>query len=78
MTTGESPFSLAYGTEAVLPPEMVFPTLRIENFEENTLEESLQANLDLLEEKRAEAHLCNLAFKKVVAQSTIVMSGPNK
>lgn len=65
---GESPFSLAYRTEAVLPPEMVFSTLRTKNFEEGTLEEGLRANFDLLEERRAAAHLRILVYKRAMAQ----------
>ena len=63
--SGESPFSLAFKTEAVLPPKMVFPTLRISNYERGHLEEGLRANLDLLEERRAMAHLRALAYKNV-------------
>ena len=56
ITTGESPFSLAFGTEAVLPPEVVFLTLRIENFKESTSDDELRTNLDFIEERRANAH----------------------
>ena len=31
--SGESSFNLAYGTEVVLSPEMVFPTLRTSSYE---------------------------------------------
>lgn len=41
--TEESPFSLAYGMEAVFPPEVVFPTPRTEAFDEATSSEGLQA-----------------------------------
>ncbi|RWW07901.1 hypothetical protein GW17_00028692 [Ensete ventricosum] len=54
---GESPYSLAFGTKVVLPPEVVFLTLRIENFTLEVLETGLRENLDMLEERRAEAHL---------------------
>ncbi|XP_065004125.1 uncharacterized protein LOC135636364 [Musa acuminata AAA Group] len=54
---GESPFSLAFGTEAVLPPEMLFPTLCTSNYEPRGSAKGLRANLDLLEERRAKAHL---------------------
>ncbi|RRT60586.1 hypothetical protein B296_00041378 [Ensete ventricosum] len=62
--TGESPYSLAYGTEVVLSPKMLFSTLRIDHF---TLEVS-EVGLDLLEERRAEAHLKTLHYQRVVAQ----------
>lgn len=65
---GESPFSLAYDIEVVLPPEVVFLTLRTENFDEATLEEGLKANLDFANERRVEAHPCILEYKKVVAR----------
>ncbi|XP_064979732.1 uncharacterized protein LOC135622030 [Musa acuminata AAA Group] len=67
-TSGESPFSLAYRTEAVLPSKMVFPTLRTSHYERRHLEEGLQTNLDLLEERRALAHLRTLAYKKATAR----------
>ncbi|XP_064957834.1 uncharacterized protein LOC135608726 [Musa acuminata AAA Group] len=63
-TLGESPFSLAFEIEAVLPPEMVFPTLRTIAYKQDNSEEGLRANLDLLEERRAKAHLRTLAYKK--------------
>ncbi|XP_064997175.1 uncharacterized protein LOC135632497 [Musa acuminata AAA Group] len=66
--SGESPFSLTFRTEAVLPPEMLFPTLRTSNYEQGDSEEGLRANLDLLEERRARAHLRALAYKKVAAR----------
>ena len=51
-TTQETPFSLAFGTEAVDPVEVGLKSPRIElaNIEHN--EEALRLNLDLLEEKR--------------------------
>ena len=51
-TTQETPFALAFGTEAVAPVEVGLKSPRIEfaNAEHN--EEILRLNLDLLEEKR--------------------------
>ncbi|RWW19930.1 hypothetical protein BHE74_00006073 [Ensete ventricosum] len=66
--TGESPFILAFGTEAVLPPEVVYPTFRVESYEESSSSDRLRENLDFLEEQRAEAHLRALTYKKVVAR----------
>ncbi|XP_065023226.1 uncharacterized protein LOC135649056 [Musa acuminata AAA Group] len=64
----ESPFSLAYGTEVVLPPEMVFLTLRTSSYKQKDFEEGLRANLDLLVKRRAKTHLRTLAYKKAIAQ----------
>ncbi|XP_065039389.1 uncharacterized protein LOC135673917 [Musa acuminata AAA Group] len=66
--SGESPFSLAFGTEVVLPPEVVFPTLRTLGYKQVDSEEGLRAHLDLLEERRARAHLRALAYKKAVVR----------
>ncbi|RZR73971.1 hypothetical protein BHM03_00030315 [Ensete ventricosum] len=65
---GESPYSLAFETAAVLPPEVVFPTLRIQTHDEEVSNQQLRENLDLLEEKRADAHLRTLAYKRAVAK----------
>ena len=48
--TGCTPFSLVYGSEAVLPPEIGLPTYRISNFDQTTNDSNLNLNLVLLEE----------------------------
>ncbi|RRT64339.1 hypothetical protein B296_00004995, partial [Ensete ventricosum] len=64
---GKSPFSLAFCTKVVLPPKVVFPTLRVSSYREG-VSEGLWANFDLLEEKRAEARLQALAYKKTMVK----------
>ncbi|RRT84106.1 hypothetical protein B296_00015248 [Ensete ventricosum] len=64
----ESPYNLALVTKAILPPEVVFPTLRIKHFEEKTTGLGLRVNLDLIEELRVEVHLRFLTYQKVIAQ----------
>ncbi|XP_064978737.1 uncharacterized protein LOC135620062 [Musa acuminata AAA Group] len=66
--SGESPFSLTFGTKAVLPPEIVFLTWRTDTYDENNSEEGLRVNLDLLEERRAKAHVCTPVYKKATGQ----------
>ena len=51
-STGETPFSMTYEAEAVIPLETGFPTLRISSFNPNDNDEHLKKNLDLIEEKR--------------------------
>lgn len=51
-STGESPFKLAYGTEAVLPVEISIGSSRIQDFNIKSSEEGLRLNNDLLEETR--------------------------
>ncbi|XP_071741052.1 uncharacterized protein [Rutidosis leptorrhynchoides] len=40
-STGETPFSLVYGSEAVIPAEILVPTHRIVNFEEEANDAAL-------------------------------------
>ena len=54
-TTGETPFNLTYGSEAVIPAEIGAPTYRTSNFMAQENEESLRLQLDLLEETRDDA-----------------------
>ena len=50
--TQETPFALAFGTEAVAPVEIGLKCLRIELASVEHNEEALRLNLDLLDEKR--------------------------
>ena len=51
-STRETPFSLTYGVEAVIPLEIGLPTIRTEYYNPVTNETNLATNLDLAEEKR--------------------------
>nr|GEY62535.1 hypothetical protein [Tanacetum cinerariifolium] len=51
----ETPFSLTYGTEAVILVEIGMPTLRTTKVDMIKNDEALEINLDLLEEKREQA-----------------------
>ncbi|KAK3032340.1 hypothetical protein RJ639_035391 [Escallonia herrerae] len=46
--TGETPFLLCFGTEALLPVEVGLPTVRVLQFSEAENEENLRGNLDLV------------------------------
>nr|GEU37751.1 CO dehydrogenase flavoprotein-like, FAD-binding, subdomain 2 [Tanacetum cinerariifolium] len=54
-SNGETPFSLTYGAEAVIPAEIGMPTLRTAGVDIVKNNEALGINLDLLEEKREQA-----------------------
>ena len=51
-STGETPFTLAYGVEAVIPLEVGIPTTRTTDFAVETNKDNLRKDLDLLEERR--------------------------
>ncbi|XP_050889380.1 uncharacterized protein LOC127094613 [Lathyrus oleraceus] len=67
-TTGETPFRLTYGTEAVIPVEIRTPTRRTEEpLDEEMNDETLRAELDLVEEIRSEAALRETTLKQKIA-----------
>ncbi|CAL9024922.1 unnamed protein product [Prunus brigantina] len=66
--TGEAPFSMAFGSEAVVPVEIGEPSYRTETFAPKANEEVLALSLDLIEERRAQANLRNEAYKQRVSQ----------
>ncbi|KAM1203864.1 hypothetical protein ACFX2J_019631 [Malus domestica] len=66
-STGETPFSLAFGTEAVVPVELEQATYRIQNYMQSENDKQLTFNLDLVEEHRNQAHLRNVAYKQCIS-----------
>nr|GEX57603.1 reverse transcriptase domain-containing protein [Tanacetum cinerariifolium] len=54
-SNGDTPFSLTYETEAVIPIEIGMPTLRTAKVDLVGNNEALEVNLDLIEERREEA-----------------------
>ncbi|XP_034218177.1 uncharacterized protein LOC117629710 [Prunus dulcis] len=67
-STGETPFSMAFGSEAVVPVEIGEPSYRTESFAPKENEEAMSLSLDLLEEHRAQANLRNEAYKQRVSR----------
>ena len=51
-STRETPFSMTYGAEAIIPLENGFPTMRTSTFTSDGNNELLKKNLDLVEERR--------------------------
>ena len=51
-STRETPYSITYGAEAVIPLETGFPTLRMSSFTLSNNDGLLMKSLDLIEERR--------------------------
>ena len=66
--TGESPFSLAYGTEAMILLEIGLPSTRVEQYQEPNNFECRRADLDLLPELRDETQLRMTSYRQKVAR----------
>ncbi|XP_052204031.1 uncharacterized protein LOC127809308 [Diospyros lotus] len=50
VSTGKTPFSLCYGSKALIQIEIGVPTLKVELFNPKSNEQNLRGNLDLLDE----------------------------
>ncbi|KAK3006537.1 hypothetical protein RJ639_015910 [Escallonia herrerae] len=67
-STGETPFNLAFGTEALIPVEIGLPSFRLLTYDPNMNDEALRCNLDLLDEQRDQAQLRLTAYQQRVAR----------
>ncbi|GJS51754.1 reverse transcriptase domain-containing protein [Tanacetum coccineum] len=65
---GDTPFSLTYGTEAVIPAEIGMPTYRTAAVDAVHNDEELRLNLDLLEERRERAAIREAKTKLKMAK----------
>ena len=53
--TGEIPFKLAYGSEIVIPAEVLVANPRVMKYQDEENEEQLRLNLYLIDEVRMDA-----------------------
>jgi hypothetical protein len=68
-STGETPYSLAYGTEAVILLEVGLPTIRTTLVESGGNDEALAEQLDLAEERRERALITLAAYQEQLRRS---------
>ena len=66
--TGETPFRLTYGTEAVIPVEIGLTTWRTNNYDEGSNDVQLRSNLDLVDEVRAQAEARTRVYQQRMAR----------
>ena len=60
-STGETPFSMTYEAETVIPLKIGFPTLKTSSFNPSSNDNLLERSLDLIEERR-ESAMVQLAY----------------
>jgi hypothetical protein len=53
--TGQSPYFMVYGSEAILPADVVWNSLAVEHYDEGVSEDSIRVDIDSLEEARCAA-----------------------
>jgi hypothetical protein len=66
--TEETPYALAFGTEAIIPAELGSGSLRVEAYKAETNNEGLKLHLDLLQEKRDQAQITQSAYQERMAK----------
>lgn len=67
-STGETPYSLVFDAEAVIPAEIGVHSIRTQTFDLVTNSEGLLTNLDPLEEKRNQAWIQEAKYKASMAK----------
>ena len=65
---GETPFELAYGSEAVIPAEVHMTSHRVKKYQAEENEEQLRLNLDLMDEVRMNAEQRTTRYKNLMAR----------
>ena len=66
--TGETPFRLAYGTEAVIPAEVGLTSHQVESYDEDKNKEAIRLQLDLVDEVRAAAEQRLARYQNLMAK----------
>ena len=66
--TGETPFKLAYGSEAVILVEVHVANHRVMKYQDEENEEQLRINLDLIDKVRMDAEQRTARYKSLIAR----------
>ena len=74
--TGETPFKLAYGSDAVIPAEVHMANHKVMMYQDKDNEEQLHLNLDLVDEVRADAEHRAAKYKNLMARQYDAMVKP--
>ncbi|GKF11936.1 reverse transcriptase domain-containing protein, partial [Tanacetum coccineum] len=77
-SNGNTPFSLTYETEAVIPAEIRMPTFRTTEVDMAKNDEALEINLEQLEEKREQAAIREAKIKRQMEKYYNTCTGATK
>ena len=76
--TGETPFKLAYGSEAIIPAEVHMANQRVTMYQDKDNEEQLRLNLDLIDGVRTNAEERTARYKNLMARQHDAMVKPRR
>ena len=74
--TGETPFKLAYGSDAVIPTEVHMANHKVMTYQDKDNTEQLRLNLDLIDEVRMDAEHRTTKYKNLMARQYDAMVKP--
>ena len=74
--TRETPFKLAYGSEAVIPVEVRMASHRVKEYQAEENDVQLHVNLDLIDEVRTDAEQRIARYKNLMARQYDAMVKP--
>ena len=77
-TTRETPFKLAYGSEAVIPVKVHMANHRVKKYQVEENKEQLCLNLDLMDEVRMDAEQRTARYKNLMARQYDAMAKPRR
>ncbi|XP_074290811.1 uncharacterized protein LOC141617513 [Silene latifolia] len=69
VATGQTPFSLVYRAEAVIPSEVQVPIYRYANATKERNQVEMASSLDTIDESRTSAQIRMAAYKQIAAKS---------
>ena len=76
--TEETPFKLAYGSEAMIPVEVHMANHRVTKYQDEDNEEQLRLNLDLINEVRMNTEQRTTRYKNLMARQYDAMVKPRR
>ena len=76
--TGETPFKLAFGSEAVILAEVHMANHRVTMYQDKNNEKQLRLNLDLIDEVRTDAEHRTTRYKNLMARQYDAMVKPRR
>ena len=75
---GETPFKLAYGSEAIIPAEVHMANHRVMNYKDRENEEQLRRNLDLINNISRDAEQKTTRYKNLMVRQYDAMVKPRQ
>ena len=76
--TGEIPFKLTYGSEAIIPAKVYMANHRVMKYQDEDNEEQLHLSLDLIDKVRMDAEQRTSRYKNLMARQYDAMVKPRR